>query len=245
MFCHSARPGPSLWSITEPNSFWLSTRGSCQGFTPQHIASTHPISTLSFTGTWDASWVRQMSVSHVGRGVICSRRWGVFVHVCWCSWGQKPELSLHKKEVLFYTKVANNLDLLQSWKLHLMLAHITPFNPPIYFFSKALFVWFHITILTSIFKRSGYTAVTKVKQTPLQWEAEIYSRSIVLPPRCWFFAEDVAWVGSLSVWLQIDSLSHCWKKMAAYGFKLTVLNRRARNPVVGLISVLSNGLQKH
>lgn len=33
--------------------------------------------------------------------------------------------------------------------------------------------------------------------------------------------------------------------MAAYGLKLIVLNQRARNPVVGLISVLSNGLQKH
>lgn len=33
--------------------------------------------------------------------------------------------------------------------------------------------------------------------------------------------------------------------MAAYGFKLTVLNQGARNPVVGLISALSNGLQKH
>lgn len=33
-----------------------------------------------------------------------------------------------KKQVLFLTNVANNLDLLQSWKLHLILAHITAFN---------------------------------------------------------------------------------------------------------------------
>lgn len=62
-FCHSARPEPSLWSITEPKNFLLLTRGSCQGFILQPIASIHPISILSFTGTWAVSWVRQLSVA--------------------------------------------------------------------------------------------------------------------------------------------------------------------------------------
>lgn len=62
-FFHSARPEPSLWSITEPNNSWLLTRGSCHGFIPQPIGSTRPISTPSSTGTWVVSWVRQLSVA--------------------------------------------------------------------------------------------------------------------------------------------------------------------------------------
>lgn len=62
-FCLSARPEPNLWSTTEPSNSSLSTRGSCHGFTPRPIASTHPISTLSFTGTWAVSWVRQLSAA--------------------------------------------------------------------------------------------------------------------------------------------------------------------------------------
>lgn len=63
MFCHSVKPEPSLWSITELKTSWCSTRGSCHGFTPQPIALTRPISTPSSTGMWAVSWVSSLSVT--------------------------------------------------------------------------------------------------------------------------------------------------------------------------------------
>lgn len=101
MFYHSARPEPSLWSITEPNSSLLLTRGSCQGFIPQLIALTRPILTPSFIGTWDVSWVRQPSLSHGGREVVCSCKQSVFLlatnmslHINWCC-GPHTQLDKH------------------------------------------------------------------------------------------------------------------------------------------------------
>lgn len=63
MSCPLVRPEPSLWSITKRNSSWLLTRGSCHGFIHRLIELTRQISTLSSTGTWGVSWVRQMSSS--------------------------------------------------------------------------------------------------------------------------------------------------------------------------------------
>lgn len=59
--CHSARPEPSRWSITERSTSWLSIRGSCHGFIPRHTASTRPISIPSSTGTSAVSWVSSSS----------------------------------------------------------------------------------------------------------------------------------------------------------------------------------------
>lgn len=63
MFCRSVRTERNLWSTTGPSSSWLLTRGSCHGFIPRPIASTHLILTLSFTGTWAVSWVRHITLS--------------------------------------------------------------------------------------------------------------------------------------------------------------------------------------
>lgn len=100
----------------------------------------------------------------------------------------------------------------------------------------------HGTILTFIFT---FAAVTLRSETNCTSVGSTDTDPLFFCCCCFLFAEDVTWVGSLSVWLKIDSPSRCWKNMAAYGLKLALLNWRARNPVVGLISALSSRLQKH